>query len=142
MTFGQSPVIPGALIDDPCPSLGPGQLQTLLHGLEAKMDMPAKQMSSHNGPNKTYTRGTVTASHVYLRLDNPLGLQTRYHGPFEINKRLGESTMEVRTGTFRSGEPRLEVHSWHNAKPANMAEGATVAERPKLGRPSKPVRIN
>ena len=31
----------------------------------------------------------------------------------------------------------MELHSWNNAKPAYMNEGAKVAERPKLGRPPK-----
>ena len=70
-------------------------------------------------------------------MDNPQGLQPRYHGPYPINKRTGDTTIEVRTGTFKSGKPRLELHSWNNAKPAFLSEDSVVAERPKLGRPVK-----
>ena len=137
LTFGQSPVLPGAIVDDPGPSLGTSQVQELLHGLEAQMDTPAIQMSHHNKPSKPFIKDINAATHVYLKVDNPQGLQQKYHGPFEINKRLGESTIEVRTGTFKNGEPRLEIHSWHNAKPAYMSRNAVTAERPKLGRPAK-----
>ena len=131
-------MLPGALVDDPSPSPGSAKLQELLHGLEAKLNKPATQTSHHGNNISPYTKNTDKATHVYLKLDNPQGLQGRYHGPYKINKRVGESTIEVRTGTFKNGEPRLELHSWHNAKPAVMSEDTPIAERPKLGRPSKP----
>ena len=71
-------------------------------------------------------------------MDNPQGLQPRYHGPYPITKRTGETTIEVRTGTFKNGKPRLELHSWNNAKPAYLSETTVIAERPKLGRPVNP----
>ena len=71
-----------------------------------------------------------------LKADNPQGLQKRYHGPHMIKRRLGDTTLEVKTGTYKSGGERLEVHSWNNAKPAHMSEGMKAIDRPKLGRPA------
>ena len=85
----------------------------------------------------TRNQDVDSATHVYLKVDNPQGLQQKYHGPYEIKKRTGETTFEVKTGTFNNGQDRIELHSWNNAKPAYMRAGATVATRPKLGRPSK-----
>ena len=101
------------------------------------MDRPAVPMSRHSDGSKTYTKGVDDATHVHLKLDNPQGLHPRYHGAFPITKRLTPTTIEVKTGTFRNGTDRLEIHSWNNAKPAHMGEGAVAAERPALGRPSK-----
>ena len=117
------------------------QIQKLLKGLEAQNDRPATPMTRHGENSKIYTKNTDTATHVYLRQDNPTGLQPRYHGPYLIKRRIGDTTIEVKTGTFKSGADRLEIHSWNNAKPANMGS-AQVAERPKLGRPSKQVPSN
>ena len=136
LTFGQSPILPGALVADPGPPLTKPQLQELLHALESQSDRPAVQMSNHSTNVKTYTKDIEEATHVYLRSDNPQGLQARFHGPYPINKRTGDSTIEVRTGTFKNGQPRLELHSWHNAKPACLSKDTAIAERPKLGRPS------
>ena len=138
LTFGQAAVLPGALIDDPHPIPSKPELQTMLQHLEAAADVPAVPMSRHGAGPKAYTNNIESATHVYLRVDNPQGLQPRWHGPYPITKRTGETTFEVRTGTYKSGEARLELHSWNNAKPAFMAEGMTEASRPKLGRPSKP----
>ena len=55
----------------------------------------------------------------------------------KLKKRVGDSTIEVKTGTFKDGSDRLELHSWNNAKPAYMAEGMQPVDRPKLGRPAK-----
>ena len=137
LTFGQAAVLPGSLVDDPGPPLRKEELKSLLHHLESRADRPAVPMSNHAVDAKIYTKDIDKASHCYLRLDNPQSLQPRYHGPFLINKRIGDSTIEVKTGTYRDGSDRLELHSWHNAKPAFVDDESKVAERPKLGRPSK-----
>ena len=139
LTFGQAPVLPGSLVGDPGPIPTKPELQELLASLEAAADVPAVPMSRHGAGPKVYSKDIDKASHVYLKLDNPLGLQHRYHGPYYINKRTGDTTIEVKTGTFKSGTDRLELHSWNNAKPAYMSEDTPVAERPKLGRPAKKV---
>ena len=127
LTFGQAPVLPGSLVGDPGPMPDKQELQELLSALESAADVPAVPMSRHGGGPKVYDKDIDKATHVYLKLDNPLGLQPRYHGPYLINKRLGNTTIEVKTGTFKSGADRLEVHSWNNAKPAYMAESTQVA---------------
>ena len=138
LTFGQPAVLPGALVSDPGPAPTKSEIQTLLHTLEAAADRPAVPMSHHCVDKQAYIKDINKATHVYLKLDNPQGLQGKYHGPFAIKRRVGESTIEVRTGTLKNGDERLELHSWNNAKPAYFAEGVTpfASERPKLGRPA------
>ena len=94
-------------------------------------------MSRHGNQNSTFTKGMDKATHVYLKAYNPQGLQGRWHGPYPINKRLGTTTIEVKTGTYANGSDRLECHSWNNAKPAYLASDTVIAQRPKLGRPPK-----
>ena len=59
-----------------------------------------------------------------------------------IKRRLGNSTIEIKTGTYKSGLERLEIHSWNNAKPAYMAEDMVAIDRPQLGRPSSKSTAN
>ena len=94
-------------------------------------------MSRHGNQNSVFTKGMDKATHVYLKSDNPQGLQPRWHGPYPISKRLGTTTIEVKTGTYANGSSRLECHSWNNAKPAYLADDTVIAQRPKLGRPPK-----
>ena len=99
LTFGQAAVLPGALVNDPGPPMSKDQIQALLKSLEASADRPAVPMSHHCVDNRSYTKDTDSATHVYLKVDNPQGLQCKYHGPFEIKKRLGTTTIQVKTGT-------------------------------------------
>ena len=62
----------------------------------------------------------------------------RYRGPYLITDRPSNSTIQIKTGTFANGLPRLEVHHWHNARPAFVGPGTPDATRPKLGRPARP----
>ena len=78
------------------------------------------------------------ATHIYCRVDNPKSLMPIYSGPFEIISRPSPSTIQIKTGTFVSGKPMLELHAWSRCKPAFIREGAALAERPKRGRPTKP----
>ena len=136
LTFGSAAVLPGAMVDDPGPPPSTPELTSLLSQLEAAADLPAIPMSRHGPAPKTYTKDIDKAPHVYIKLDNPQGLQPRYHGPFLIKRRLGNSTIKIKTGTYKSGIERLEIHSWNNAKPAYMAEAMVAIDRPRLGRPS------
>ena len=97
MVFGQAAVLPGAIVDDPGLLLKKAQLQDLLKGLEAQNDRHATPMSRHSLDEKIYTKDIDVATH--LKVDNPGGLQPRYHGPYAINKRHGSSTIKVKTGT-------------------------------------------
>ena len=80
---------------------------------------------------------TETATHVYLKEDNPKGLLQSYRGPYRIVGRPSQSTIKVKMGTFKSGHENIQLHHWSNAKPAEMREDAVEAEMPKRGRPSK-----
>ena len=137
MTFGQASVLPGTMLGEVGNPPSKSELESLRENLESEQDRPPIPMARHGIGPQIYTKDTETASHVYLKSENPQGLQPRWHGPYLINKRLGDSTIEVRTGTFKDKTPRLEMHSWNNAKPAYMGENAVEAERPKLGRPPK-----
>ena len=77
------------------------------------------------------------ATHVYVRVDNPKSLMPKYSGPFEVVSRPSDSTIQIKTGNYVSGKPKLELHTWARAKPAFMRPDAEVAQRPRRGRPSK-----
>ena len=137
MTFGQASVLPGTMLGEEGKPPSKAELDNIRETLESEQDRPPIPMARHGTGPQIYTKDTETASHVYLKAENPQGLQPRWHGPYLINKRLGDSTIEVKTGTFKNKTPRLEIHSWNNAKPAYMGEDSVEAARPKLGRPPK-----
>ena len=78
---------------------------------------------------------TLTATHVYVKVDNPASLSPKFEGPYEIYSRPSRSQIEVKIGMFKDNRPRLLTFHWSNCKIANMREGAPAASRPKLGRP-------
>ena len=46
---------------------------------------------------------TETATHLYIKVDNPKGLMQSYVGPYEIVERPSLSTIRVKIGTLKSG---------------------------------------
>ena len=80
---------------------------------------------------------TETATHVYLKKENPKGLLQGYHGPYKIVERPSHSTIKVKLGTFKSGAENIQLHHWENAKPAKLRENFQEATMPTRGRPSK-----
>ena len=80
---------------------------------------------------------TDTATHVYLKKDNPKGLLQSYTGPHKIVDRPSYSTIKVKVGTFKSGVDNIQLHHWSNAKPALVRAGAEEAQMPVRGRPKK-----
>ena len=78
---------------------------------------------------------TDTATHVYLKKDNPKGLLQSYTGPHPIVDRPSYSTIRVKVGTFKSGVENIQLHHWSNAKPAMVRAGAEEAQMPVRGRP-------
>ena len=78
---------------------------------------------------------TKYATHVYVKIDNPKNLGSKFEGPYEILERPSRSTVTIKVGTKQNNEPRTLTYHWSSCKPANLREGAIIAERPKLGRP-------
>ena len=135
LAFGRSPLIPGQVLGDPGPPLNSLQIKALLEELYKMEAKPALQTSSQ--PNQIDISATDSATHVYVKVDEPKGLASRFEGPFEIISRPSRSQVQVRIGSYASGEPRLLTFHWTACKIAHMREEAETGSRPKLGRPPK-----
>ena len=85
---------------------------------------------------------TETATHVYIKQDNPTGLLQRYTGPYKIVSRPSHSTIMVKIGTYKSGVENIQLHHWSNAKPAHMREGQEEAVMVPRGRPPKKPEVS
>ena len=57
--------------------------------------------------------------------------------PFKILERLGKSSIKIKSGEYKSGEARTEIHHWRNCTPKILPEGAPDASRTPLGRRPK-----
>ena len=78
---------------------------------------------------------TDTATHVYVKKENPKGLMQSFVGPYKIVDRPSNSTIKIKVGTFKNGAENIQLHHWSNAKPANLRADFTEAEMPTRGRP-------
>ena len=83
---------------------------------------------------------TETATHVYIKQENPKGLLQTYTGPHPIVDRPSHSTIKVKMGTFKSGIENIQLHHWSNAKPAQLREDAVEAQMPVRGRKPKTIQ--
>ena len=134
LAFGRSPLIPGQVIGEPGPPLTSLQVRALLEELYRMDAKPALQTSSNK--NEIDISATEAATHVYVKVEEPKGLAARFEGPYEIVSRPSRSQVQVRIGSYVSGEPRLSTYHWSSCKIAHMRDDAVVGSRPKLGRPS------
>ena len=138
MVLGMDPVVPGQLVGDPTPPMVAGDIKKLVSHLEAASDRTPIPTSNHAVPKKEYMPpSTETATHVYIKKENPKGLLQKYTGPHKIVERPSPSTIKVKIGTFKSGIENIQTHHWANAKPAMMREGAEEGVMPTRGRPKK-----
>ena len=94
----------------------------------------AKQTSSVATPIDIAKTNDTT--HVYMKVDTPLGLTPKYEGPYKIISRPSRSQIQIRVGSYANGLPRLLTVHWSLCKPAHMREGAAEASRPNVGRRS------
>ena len=133
MVLQKSPKIPGQLIGEPGPPLNTTQIRALLEQLYKLADRPPVQMSGRRG--QLDITDTDSATHVYVKVDNPGNLAPKFEGPYEIIDRPSRSTVRIKVGTFKSGEVRDLTYHWSSCKVAHLREGQQSAERPKLGRP-------
>ena len=134
LAFGRSPLIPGQVIGEPGPPLTSLQVRALLEELYRMEAKPALQTSSNK--NEIDISSTEAATHVYVKVEEPKGLSARFEGPYEIVSRPSRSQVQVRIGSYVSGEPRLSTYHWSSCKIAYMRDNALEGARPKLGRPS------
>ena len=138
LVLGSNPVVPGQLVGDSTPlPMSTKDLKGLVAHLEANADTPGKATSNHDTRRKPEHMPitTETATHVYLKKENPKGLMQGYHGPYKIVERPSHSTIKVKLGTFKSGAENIQLHHWENAKPAKLREDFKEATMPTRGRP-------
>ena len=135
LAFGRSPLIPGQLLGDPGPPLSNLQVKALLEELYRLEARPALPTSSK--PSELDISKFDDVEEVYVKIDEPHGLASRYEGPLKIVSRPSRSQVQVRVGSYVNGEPRLLTYHWSSCKPANRRYGAPLGERPNLGRRPK-----
>ena len=136
LAFGRSPLLPGQLLGHPGPPLSTLQTKALLEELYKLDTRPAIQTSATVDPiDISYTKNVT---HVYVKVDEPRGLNPRFEGPYRVIDRPSRSTVTVRVGSFADGNPRLLTYSWSHCKPAYLRDGAVEGSRPNIGRRPHP----
>ena len=85
-------------------------------------------------PNPIDISETDSATHVYVKVENPLGLSSKFEGPYRIISRPSRTQVQVRVGSFVNGLPRLLTFNWSSCKIAHMRSEAQEGARPNLGR--------
>ena len=133
LVYGQTVKIPGDLVGG---ELSPtSDLPTLLDQIRMKTFRPPVQTAHHSEPAVHLPTNMSTATHVYVRRGKVTPLGPRFHGPYPITARQGNSCIEVKVGNYANGTPRLELHHWRNVKIDPLENESNEAQRPALGRP-------
>ena len=132
MVLGMTPRIPGTMCGVPGPPLNSTQLRALLDQLYIMGDRKPVQTTSIEEKREINTN---EATHVYVKVDNPLSLSPKFEGPYAIKSRPSRSQVEVKVGKFSNGVDRTLTFHWSSCKVAHMREGANARSRPTLGRP-------
>ena len=78
---------------------------------------------------------TNSATHVYIKVEDPKGLSPKWEGPYLITSRPSRSQVEVIIGKYSNGQDRKLTYHWSCCKIAHMRSDASAASRPALGRP-------
>ena len=110
LCYGKTLDLPGSFLTHPGEPLSNLQTKALLEELYKMNARPALQTSATVEPLDIAF--TNSASHVYVKKENPLGLSSKFEGPYKIISRPSRSTIEVRIGSFVDGRPRLQVFNW------------------------------
>ena len=123
LTLGGDPLIPGVLIPN-----SPENVQNsheLLKTIQQNVDRPAVPMSRHSKPEENYVPSDFeTATHVYVKIDQPNNLGQKYVGPHIIVDRPSNTTIQIRVGYDKRGLPRLQNHHWANCRVAHLRPDA------------------
>ena len=114
LVFGKSLSIPGQLLNHPGAPLSNVQTRHLLEQLYKEAARPAIPTSTVVDPIDL--SHTEKARFVYVKVDQPSGLQARFEGPYPIVSRPSRSTITVRIGSFIDGKPRLQTYNWNLCK--------------------------
>ena len=136
LTFGKSVALPGSLLGEPGPPLSNLETRNLLEELYKLDSKPAIQTSATANPIDISF--TDEATHVYVKVTEPRGLNSKFEGPYFITSRPTRTTVKVRVGSFADGTPRLQVFNWSLCKIAHMRSDAVEGARPNLGRRPDP----
>ena len=81
---------------------------------------------------------TKNVTHVYVKVEDPRGLNPRFEGPYRVIDRPSRTQITVRVGSFADGQPRLLTFNWSSCKPARLREGAKESSRRNVGRRPNP----
>ena len=133
LAFGRSPLLPGQLLGHPGPPLTSLQTKALLEEMY-KLDTNPSHPTSTKTQFKDIS-STDDVTHVYVRVDEPKGLSSRFEGPYKVISRPSRSQVEVRVGSYANGQPRTSIFHWSSCKPAHLREDFQEGSRPNLGRP-------
>ena len=117
LVFGKELQLPGQLLGHPGPPLTNVQTRVLLEELYKMSAKPGLPTSTVVHPIDV--AHTEQATHVYVKVDEPKGLSSKFEGPFLITSRPSRSTVQVRVGSFVDGTPRLQVFNWSSCKIAH-----------------------
>ena len=132
LVFGKALSLPGQMLSHPGKPLTNLQTRHLLEELYRVAARPALPTSTVTNPLDL--SHTEKARHVYVKVEDPSGLQPRWEGPYPITSRPSRSTIVLRIGSFVDGRPRLQEYNWNSCKIAHLRDDAPEAERPRLGR--------
>ena len=93
LVFAKSLSVPGNLLGHPGAPLTNLQTKTLLEQLHKMTARPPVPTSTVVNPADLTE--TLQAKHVYVKVDQPSGLQARFEGPYPIVSRPSRSTITV-----------------------------------------------
>ena len=123
LCYGMNPAIPGDLLRDPGEPFSEPEIKQLV-----------EYMGKHNNklpnpttkPNQTIVPEPPTSiTHVYTKQHNTTGLEAPYCGPFPIVERPSRSTVKIKVGLTKSGEPSYELTN--HEKLARPQSGTNVS---------------
>ena len=134
LVLGKSVKLPGMVLGQAGPPLNTIQTKALLEELYKMSAKPPIQTSSPYSPNNL--DHTSRATHVYIKKANPLSLESKFEGPYEILSRPSRSTIVVKIGSHVDGTPRVLTMNWNSCKIAHLRDDAKSGSRPSLGRPA------
>ena len=137
LVLGETPRLPGDLVDEMDFETSPGVMRDLLIGLQANADREPIPTSHHRNPAVNIPKDLDKATHVRTKIHKTGTLGHSYDGPFRILRRLGETCVEVLVGHKVDETPRTEVHHWNNVKVAVWDEDQKEATKPSRGRKRK-----
>ena len=138
MTIGKHAQLPGTILADPAELISQQDIDVdaILRKLQIK-DNRVAVPPSLNKQNPLVKTLPDSVSHVYVRQHNTKGLTPPYLGPFPVISRPSRSTIGIKVGLNKNGEDRLEIRHISDVKVAHLRQDATIAVRPKRGRPPK-----